>query len=144
MLRKLILCLPLLLGSAAALADGPAGPAQASSAPAKAVPADAAKQPTKKRTVKTASSEEKPDPAAATTATQPGGDVKMSGMSILGNEDSPKSLVLVPWKSSQLGDMPSVSRLLDSSTQPVDKEVFMRELSYYEFRTGTEATGLPK
>ena len=138
MLRKLILCLPLLLGSAAALADGPAAPAQASSAPAKAVPADMAKQPAKKRAAKTASSEEKPDPAAATTVTQPGGDVKMSGMSILGNEDSPKSLVLVPWKSSQLGDMPSVSRLLDSSTQPVDKEVFMRELSYYEFRTGTE------
>jgi hypothetical protein len=34
--------------------------------------------------------------------------------------------------------MPSVSRLLDASKQPVDKEVFMRELSYYEFRTGTK------
>jgi hypothetical protein len=59
-------------------------------------------------------------------------------MSILGNEDAPKSLVLVPWKSSQLGDMPGVSRLLDASTQPVDKEVFLRELSYYEFKAGTK------
>ncbi len=62
----------------------------------------------------------------------------MSGMSILGNEDAPKSLVLVPWKSSQLGDMPSVSRLLDSATAPVDKDVFMRELAYYEFKSSSK------
>jgi hypothetical protein len=77
-------------------------------------------------------------PAPATAAEQPGGDVKMSGMSILGNEDAPKSLVLVPWKSSQLADMPTVSRLLDSATQPVDKDVFMRELAFYEFKSGSK------
>jgi len=65
-------------------------------------------------------------------------DKQMSGISILGNQDSPKSLVIVPWKSSQLADMPSVSRLLDSATQPVDKDVFMRELSYYEFKSGSK------
>jgi hypothetical protein len=59
----------------------------------------------------------------------------MSGMSVLGNDDSPKSLALVPWKSSQLGDAPSISKLLDDATQPVDKEVFMRELAYYEIKT---------
>lgn len=138
MLRKLILLLPVLLGAAAALADGPATDAAASSASEKAVTADVAKEPAKKRTAKTAKGEEKADAAAAAPPSQPGGDVKMSGMSILGNEDAPKSLVLVPWKSSQLGDMPSVSRLLDSSKQPVDKEVFLRELSYYEYRTGTK------
>ncbi len=74
--------------------------------------------------------------SATKTGTAPaGGDVKMSGMSILGNEEAPKSLVIVPWKSSQMADMPSVSRLLDSSTQPVDKDVFMRELAYYEIRS---------
>ena len=62
----------------------------------------------------------------------------MSGISILGNEDAPKSLVLVPWKSSQLGEMPSVSRLLDSAAQPVDKDVFMRELAYYEFKSSSK------
>ena len=65
-------------------------------------------------------------------------DKQMSGISILGNQDSPKSLVIVPWKSSQLADMPTVSRLLDSATQPVDKDVFMRELSYYEFKSGSK------
>jgi hypothetical protein len=62
-------------------------------------------------------------------------DVKMSGMSVLGNEEAPKSLVIVPWKSSQLGDAPGLSKLLDDSTQPVDKEVFMRELAYYQIKT---------
>jgi hypothetical protein len=76
--------------------------------------------------------------AAGGGAAQGGGDVKMSGESILGNEDAPKSLVIVPWKSSQLGDMPSVSRLLDSGTQPVDKDVFMRELAYYEYRSSSK------
>jgi hypothetical protein len=139
---KLILCLPLLLAAAAAQADGPVTASAAPNASEQSAPADAAKEPAKepakKRTAKAADGEAKTDPTAATGTIQPGGDVKMSGISILGNEDAPKSLVLVPWKSSQLGDMPSVSRLLDASKQPVDKEVFMRELSYYEFRTGTK------
>ena len=60
----------------------------------------------------------------------------LSGISILGNQEAPKSLVIVPWKGSEIGDMPGLSRLLDDSVQPVDKDVFMRELSYYEIRAG--------
>jgi hypothetical protein len=138
MLRRLIILLPVLLGAAVALADGPVTDATAASASEKAVSAEVAKEPAKKRAAKTSKVDEQAEAAPGTTPAVPGGDVKMSGMSILGNEDAPKSLVLVPWKSSQLGDMPSVSRLLDSSTQPVDKEVFMRELSYYEFKTGAK------
>ena len=59
----------------------------------------------------------------------------MSGMSILGNEEAPKSLVIIPWKSSQLGDDISLSDTLDDRARPVDKEVFLRELSYYEIRS---------
>jgi hypothetical protein len=60
----------------------------------------------------------------------------LAGISILGNQEAPKSLVIVPWKGSEIGDMPGLSRLLDDSVQPVDKDVFMRELSYYEIRAG--------
>jgi hypothetical protein len=60
----------------------------------------------------------------------------LSGMSILGNEEAPKSLVIVPWKSSELGDDISLTDTLDDRAQPVDKEVFLRELSYYEIRSG--------
>ena len=65
----------------------------------------------------------------------PGG--KALGMSILGNQEAPKALVIVPWKSSKLGNGPSVSMLLDDSRLPIDKEVFMRMLSYYEIRSET-------
>ena len=81
----------------------------------------------------------KPARTAAAAATEkPKGDVQMSGMSVLGNDDSPKSLALVPWKSSLLGDAPSLSKLLDDSTQPVDKDVFMRELAYYGIKTDSK------
>jgi hypothetical protein len=60
----------------------------------------------------------------------------LSGMSIVGNDEAPKELVIVPWKSSQLGDAPGISRLLDDATQPVDKDVFMRELAYHGLKSG--------
>jgi hypothetical protein len=63
----------------------------------------------------------------------PGGNAL--GMSILGNQEAPKSLVIVPWKSSEVGRALGISPMLDDSRQPVDKEVFMRELRYYEIRS---------
>jgi hypothetical protein len=149
MVRTLILGLLLLAAARAAAADEaepsvpPAtasAPAPAASAPAPAAsaPAPAASAPAPAASAPAPAAGKAAPQAAAREAAPPGGDVKMSGISILGNEDAPKSLVIVPWKSSQLADMPSVSRLLDSATQPVDKEVFMRELSYYEFKSGSK------
>jgi len=63
----------------------------------------------------------------------PGG--KALGMSILGNQEAPTSLVIVPWKSSEVGRATGISPMLDDSRRPVDKEVFMRELRYYEIRS---------
>jgi hypothetical protein len=63
------------------------------------------------------------------------GPKRISGMSILGNQEAPKSLVIVPWKSSELGDTIGISTMLDDSRQPVDREVFLRALSYYEIRS---------
>jgi hypothetical protein len=62
----------------------------------------------------------------------------MSGMSILGNEEAPKSLVIIPWKSSRMGDELGLSDTLDDRAKPVDKEVFLRELRFYEIRAGEE------
>lgn len=59
---------------------------------------------------------------------------RILGMSIVGNDEAPKSLVIVPWKSSELGDMLDVSRSLDDGRQPVDRDVFKRQLDYYEIR----------
>lgn len=65
---------------------------------------------------------------------KPGSEAKaVSGMSIVGNNESPKSLYIVPWNGSELGAETSFnSSLLDDSTAPVDKEVFMRALDYYD------------
>ena len=59
------------------------------------------------------------------------------GMSILGNQEAPKALVIVPWKSSEIGQSLGISTLLDDSRQPIDKDVFMRMLSYYAIRSNT-------
>ncbi|MFZ5561895.1 MAG: hypothetical protein ACOY41_10305 [Pseudomonadota bacterium] len=74
-------------------------------------------------------------PAAEARSGMPAeGDAKMvSGMSILGNNDAPKSLYIVPWKSSELGKESEFrSSLLDETPGPVDKPVFQRQLDFYQ------------
>lgn len=73
--------------------------------------------------------------ASGAKAQVEGGAKMISGMSILGNQEAPKSLVIVPWKSSEIGDSLGFAALLDDSRRPVDKDVFMRELGYYEIRS---------
>jgi hypothetical protein len=60
----------------------------------------------------------------------------LAGISILGNQEAPKSLVIVPWKSYEIGNGIGVSRALDTRIRAVDKDVFMRELKYYGIRAG--------
>ena len=73
--------------------------------------------------------------AAADAEAQDNQPKQMSGMSILGNEEAPKALVIIPWKSSEIGEDIDLSDTLDDRAQPVDKDVFLRELSYYEIRS---------
>ena len=90
-----------------------------------------------KQAAAAAAKQEKSTATAATDESQ--SETKtLSGISILGNEEAPKSLVIVPWKSSEIGAMPGLSRLLDDSVQPIDKEVFMRELDYYQIRSSSQ------
>jgi hypothetical protein len=86
-----------------------------------------------------ANAAEAPDPAAP--AAQKAGDKELAGMSIVGNDDAPKALVIVPWKSSALGSALDISRSLDAGRQAVDKDVFERELDYYEIRTESSGSG---
>jgi hypothetical protein len=71
----------------------------------------------------------------ATLTSTPGS--KALGISILGNQEAPTSLVIVPWKSSELGTGIGNTPTLDDSRQAVDKDVFLRSLRYYEISTGT-------
>ncbi len=59
--------------------------------------------------------------------------VEMSGISIIGNRELPKTLFIVPWKNSEVGVETELTNTLNEGMQPLDREVFERELDYYEF-----------
>ena len=60
---------------------------------------------------------------------------EMSGMSIVGNDEAPKSLYIVPWKSSEIGVETSLNTLLNEGDVPVDRDVFKRQLDFYIIST---------
>lgn len=60
---------------------------------------------------------------------------ELSGMSIVGNDEAPKSLYIVPWKSSEIGVETSLNALLNAKDVPVDRDVFMRQLDFYNVST---------
>ena len=121
MFRKLLIPACSLFAVAAIAADQPAAPASVAAVAATT---------TANKTEGDRAQGDRPHDDAKTDA----GPKALSGMSILGNQEAPKALVIVPWKSSQLGDTLGISKTLDDGRQPVDKEVFMRQLSYYEIR----------
>jgi len=132
----------LLLATGLALADDKPKAQHAAGAAEAQAKTEAAQGRTEQTKAQTEEAQRQTDEAQAQTGEDaklisvPGG--KALGMSILGNQDAPKSLVIVPWKSSELGDSPGISPMLDDSRQPVDKEVFMRALRYYEIRSKTK------
>ena len=64
----------------------------------------------------------------------------LKGMSVLGNNDAPMSLFIVPWKSSELGVGTNLHRTLDERDVPVDRVVFMRELDFYQVSVGSKTS----
>ena len=61
---------------------------------------------------------------------------ELSGMSIVGNDEAPKSLYIVPWKSSEIGAETSLETMLNEGDVPVDRDVFKRQLGFYYVSTG--------
>lgn len=96
-----------------------------------------------------------PAPASASPAAKPGSAAKpaagtksvgtrggsgravdrleLDATAITGNRELPKVMVVVPWKKSDIGDLVGkpVNSLIDEALQPVDREVFRREIDYY-------------
>ena len=60
---------------------------------------------------------------------------ELSGMSIVGNDEAPKSLYIVPWKSSEIGVKTSLDTMLNEGDVPVDRDVFKRQLEFYKVST---------
>lgn len=65
---------------------------------------------------------------------------------VTGNRELPKVLYIVPWKKSDLGDLPAqpFNTLLDEALAPVDRDVFRREVTYYgAMHGGADAPASP-
>ena len=63
-----------------------------------------------------------------------GETLALDGATIVGNRELPKALHIVPWKASEPGDLAGrpVNSLVNEILAPVDRDVFLRELEYYE------------
>jgi hypothetical protein len=57
---------------------------------------------------------------------------QLSGMSIVGNDEAPKSLYIVPWKKSEIGAQTGLHMMLTERAVPVEREEFMRQLDLFE------------
>jgi hypothetical protein len=53
---------------------------------------------------------------------------------VTGDSEQPKVMYIVPWKRSDMGDMGGkpMNSLLDEVLAPVDRDVFKRQVTYYE------------
>jgi len=64
--------------------------------------------------------------------------LELGTTSITGNQELPKVMYVVPWKKAELGDLrgkPARS-LIDEILAPVDRDVFRREVGYFETLSG--------
>ena len=81
------------------------------------------------------SAEPAPEPVRSPAPrTQAMDSLSLDTSQIIGNQELPQVLYIVPWKSSDLGDLVGrpVNTLLDEVLAPADREVFVRQVRYYE------------
>ena len=59
---------------------------------------------------------------------------ELDGISVIGNRELPKALVIVPWKAPEPGELDGkpLQSLIDEVLGPIDKDVHKRKVSYYE------------
>jgi hypothetical protein len=115
-------------------AQAEAGEPRAQTAPAAtpaAKPAPSGKSPTP------------PKPAAP----QKGGNdrLQLQTATVTGDREQPKVMYIVPWKRSDIGDLEGkpMNSLVDEILSPVDRDVFRREVRYYQ-TVNADAQGRPK
>jgi hypothetical protein len=62
---------------------------------------------------------------------------------ITGNAELPKVMVVVPWKRADIGAPVGrpLNSLVDEALQPVDRDVFRREIDYYRALSASRPAG---
>lgn len=75
-------------------------------------------------------------PAAGkpSTAPSPGKPEILDKSTVFGDRELPNVMYIVPWKRPEMGDLVTkpVKSLLDESIAPLDRDVFQREIRFYE------------
>jgi hypothetical protein len=122
-------------------AGAPAAGAPAAGSPPAAGPAPAAAAPTPRP---------KPSAGSVPSATAPGARTSSSAhaapapakidrldlgtATVTGDREQPKVMYIVPWKRSDIGDLAGkpMNSLVDEILAPVDRDVFKREVLYYQ------------
>jgi hypothetical protein len=78
---------------------------------------------------------QQPAPAQRSEVIQrPVDRLNLSTTVVTGNRELPRVLYIVPWKKAELGELPSqpFNTLLDEVLAPVDRDVFKREVKYFQ------------
>ena len=76
-------------------------------------------------------------PVDEPVARQAGGQVdrlELDSSAVTGNQELPRVLYIVPWKESGIGELQGkpVNSLLDEVLAPIDRDVFQRQVRYFE------------
>jgi hypothetical protein len=60
--------------------------------------------------------------------------LELDAIAITGNDELPRILAIVPWKSAEPGEVPGrpVDSLLNEVIAPIDRREYRRQLSYHE------------
>jgi hypothetical protein len=86
----------------------------------------------------TSSAASSAEPAVRTSTAARSDRLDLDTTVVTGNRELPKVLYIVPWKKADIGELPAqpFNTLLDEVLTPVDRDVFRREVTYYEAVTG--------
>ena len=73
-------------------------------------------------------------PAAGQKSPNAADKLQLGTATVTGDREQPKVMYVVPWKRSDIGDLEGkpMNSLVDEILSPVDRDVFKREVRYYQ------------
>jgi hypothetical protein len=115
---------------------GAAGTSSAASGPAAGAPAAAAPAAGTPGAAKPAAGTQPVARAPKAAGQKPGAvdRLELNTATVTGDREQPKVMYIVPWKSSDIGDLSGkpMNSLLDEALAPVDRDEFKREVAYFD------------
>jgi len=86
------------------------------------------------------SAEDVPEQPPVPTEVQQVDRLDLDASAVTGNQELPRVMYIVPWKESGIGELKGkpVNSLMDEVLAPIDRDVFRREVRYFEQIYGNE------